>query len=443
MRLPFELRGGLLIAANTFLVLILAFPVQVMVARYLGPEKQGLFAFLLSFANLARVFVSVSLPDVLVTLYSRHKDEELFAGAWWLRQAAALLLSGLVLGWTALHWSQGHSQEVYKGWLILLAVGAYHLSDHELFTSWCKSTGRLTLFVAIEFFGTLMGLALRLWIVHRGGTLEQLMWSYVAEQGARLGFSVLGYVSAGRPRFRPWRARPAQISLLFSQAWPLWLSALLGIAYARIDQILLGTLLSDPSQLGQYFVANRILEALSAGAVALFIVYLPILSLRQGSDFEVQMQRHHDLSLLACLFMLVPLWFLLSPIILKFYGPGYAQAAELSLLSLWLLPVTYLSLCRSAYLLSRGLQRLELLFKMVSLLASLMLNFYAIPRLGASGAVLTNLAVQWSLLVLPYLFLPSLRPAARSLGRSLYLPASLARCLKWVSGGGAPASTAC
>lgn len=432
MRLPFELRGGLLIAANTFLVLILAFPVQVLVARYLGPEKQGLFAFLLSFANLARVFVSVSLPDILVPLYLRDKDENLFASAWWLRQTAALLLSGLVAAWTWMHWSQGHQLEAQLGWLILLAVAAYHLSDHELFSTWCKSTGRLTLFVAIEFFGTMAGLGLRLWIVHRGGTLEQLIWSYVAEQAARLGLAAIGYVNSGSPRFRPWQARPAQIRLLLSQTWPLWLSALLGVANARLDQILLGTLLPDPSQLGQYFVANRILEALSAGAVALFIVYLPILALRQGSEFEVQMQRHHDLSLLACLLMLLPLHFLLAPLILTCYGPGYAQAAELSLLSLWLLPVTYLSLCRSAYLLSRRLQRLELSFKAISLLASLLLNLYTIPRLGPRGAVLTNLAVQWSLLVLPYLLLPSLRPAARAFLSSLYVPASLRRCLDWL-----------
>ncbi len=208
---------------------------------------------------------------------------------------------------------------------------------------------------------------------------------------------------------------------------------MLGLGNARGDQILLGKLLPDPSQLGQYFVANRILEALSAGAVALFIVYLPILSQRRGPEFEVQLQRHHDLSWLACLLMLLPLYFLLAPLIVKCYGPGYAQAAELSLLSLWLLPVTYFGLCRSAYLLSQRLQRLELLFRGVSLLASLLLNLYTIPRLGPRGAVLTNLTVQWSLLLLPYLLFPSLRPAAHALARSLYVPASLRRCLSWLS----------
>ena len=53
---------------------------------------------------------------------------------------------------------------------------------------------------------------------------------------------------------------------------------------------------------------------------------------------------------------------------------------------------------------------------------------FLLPR----GAVLTNLAVQWSLLVLPYLLLPSLRPAARAFLSSLYVPASLRRCLDWL-----------
>ena len=61
LKLPFELRGGMLLAANTTLVLLLAFPVQVVISRYLGPEQLGIYTYVLSFANFARVFVGLSL----------------------------------------------------------------------------------------------------------------------------------------------------------------------------------------------------------------------------------------------------------------------------------------------------------------------------------------------------------------------------------------------
>jgi len=424
LRLPFEMRGGLLLALNTFSILLLAFPVQVLVARYLGPEGFGAYAFVLSFAGLARVFVSLSLPDVLVPLAQSDKDDGWLGSAWWLRQLAAGLLSLTALGYAWLH------PETERGTLLLLAVVAYHFSDHEIYSTWCRAHRQLGRLVLVDFGGTLAGLAARLAVVALGGSIVMLMATYIWEQLARLLIAATLYFGAGRPFLKPFRASRQQARQLLSRAWPIWLGALMTAAYARLDQVLLGSLLPDTSQLGQYSVALRLIEALTAASVALFVVYLPLLSQPQC---EIHLQRYHDLALWVSLLLVIPLSLVLKPLVLLLYGERYRAAVDLAWLGLWLLPVSYVGLCRTAYAYSHHLQKLELGGKTLSLLASLLANLWVIPRYGASGVMATSLVVQWTAFLVMALFLPAYRPTALCCLRALYLPGVIRRLREWIS----------
>lgn len=420
-------------------MLILAFPVQVLVARYLGPSQMGVYSYVLSFAALARVFVSVGLQDVLVPLYQKERKDEMFGSGWLLRQAAATLVTLTALGWTATQLAL-HRPDAYQlGWLIVVAVAAYQFSDHEIYSIWCKAEGRLQDFVVVDFCGTMAGLALRLGIVYTGGSMMALLWSYVGEQIAKLLLATFLYLRGGRPFLKPFACSLRVSGILLRQAWPIWVSALLTAAYARIDQLLLGSLLPDASQLGQYAVAIRLVEALTAGSVALFVVYLPILAAQKRETLPVHLQRYHDLAWLSSMLLVIPLFFLLKPLVLAMYGTRYAAAAQLSLLSLAILPVFHLSQCRMAYSYSVGLQKLELLLKVLSLAASLTLNLILIPRYGATGSVVAGLAVQWTTLLGAYLLVPAYRPAALCALRALYLPGALLRLNQWLRTGKAHA----
>ncbi len=432
MKLPFEMRGGMLLVINSFAVLLLAFPVQVVVARYLGPSQQGEYAYILSFAAFARAFVNLNLQDVLIPLYKKDPEDAWFGSGLLLRQTASISLSLGVAGWTMLqHW-QGSATSQEFGLMVFVTVAAYLFSDHEIYTIWCKCQGRLVDFVAVDFLGTLVGLGLRLAAVYQGATLVALLVTYLLEQVAKLLIAVCLYFYRGRPLLKPFRASRERYQQLFRRAWPLWLSALLTVGYTRLDQMLLGTLLSDPSELGQYSVSVRIFEALSAGALALFIIYLPILSSNTGEAFERHLQRQQDLALGGSLLLVGSLALIIKPLIEGLYGSRYSVAAQLCQMSLWLVPVVYLNFCRSSYLFSKGLQKFELVLKIISLSISLVVNWQLIPRYGAKGSVMASLFVQWGVLLGSYLFLKELRPLGRSALRAANLFASGVRLRNWL-----------
>lgn len=432
MKLPFELKGSMLLSANTFLILILAFPVQVLIARYLGPTALGSYAYVLSFASLARTCVALGLQDVLIPMFKAEGDDSLFGTALLMRKAASVLLLGVALGWLVVCELQGSQADAELSLMLLVVVSAHLFSDHEIFSIWCKCEGRLTSFVAVDLGGTLAGLSLRLSIVAFQGSMIMLLASYVAEQFAKLVISLALYLKQARPFLKPFRCRRSDAVRIGIQAWPIWLGALLTVAYTRIDQILLGSLLPDITELGQYSVAVRLTEALSAGALALFVVYLPLLSSSSAELFDEHLQRMHDLALLGSLALAVPLFYALEPIVLLMYGARYSVAAGLAGLYLLVLPTLYIAFCRAAYLYSRGLQKLELGIKVLSVCASLGLNLLLIPRFGALGALGTALCVQWSVTLIPCLVLSELRPLLRCLVRSALVHQSVSRLGAWI-----------
>jgi O-antigen/teichoic acid export membrane protein len=151
-----------------------------------------------------------------------------------------------------------------------------------------------------------------------------------------------------RPFLNPFHASRAQCRALLSGVWPICLTALLTVTYARLDQILLGSLLTDSAQLGYCSVAFRLIEACTAGSGALYVMYLPILARASEEGEEIHLQRLHDLTIWACLLICLSLSFLLKPVVATLYGAAYLPAARLALLYLIGLPALFLTHARVA-----------------------------------------------------------------------------------------------
>lgn len=430
MRLPFELKGGVLLSISSFLMLACAFPVQILVARYLGPEDLGIYAFLLSIGSFARAIAALGMENVVIPIYKRQGRDSLLGTALLLRKAAGILVMLTALCWVGIcHWQASQEQDL--AWLVLLVVSAYLFTDHEIFSFWCKSEGHFKSFVAVDLGGTLIGLSIRLALVGYQSTMFWLLASYLLEQIAKLAISLVLYLRSSRPFLRKFEYSRSDALTLAARGWPVWLSSLMSVAYARFDQVLLGTMIADSSELGQYSVAYRLVEALSAGAIALFVVYLPILS-KDPDGSQTHLQRLHDLTFWAFLLLGTGFFFAIEPTVLALYGSRFESAARLSLIYLLILPTTYLGLCRSAFLYSRNLQKLELGIKSSALILAVLLNLILIPRYGALGATGTAILVGWMSLVVPNFLLPSLRPVLICTLRAAVLPQSFLRLFHWL-----------
>lgn len=430
LRIPKEVQGGLLLTISSFVGLALAFPVSIMVARYLGPAGIGTYAFVLNFGMVGRVFAALSLQDALIPLFKSKPDSKLYDTAWFLTKLSALsllIVPASLAGYILAGQSEGNWQLALQ---TLIVLGAYLFSDHEVFSIWCKCEKHYSRFVLIDLGGLLIGLTLRILVVLTRGTITELLLTFLLEQLARTAIALILYLRAGRPFMNPPAWSREKACRLLSKAWPIWLGALLTVCYAAVDQFLLGVLLKNSDNLGYYFVASKFVEAFAVGSIALFVVYLPILS--SGEKIELHLQRLHDLSVWSFTVLVILLYFVSEPVITTLYGHSYQKAANLTITCIWFLPPLFLGAARSAYLYTHNMQKVDMGLKSLGVFGNLALDLYFIPVYGARGAVVTTVFVQWLVFVLACFFVPKLRPVRRAALSALFLPGSAWRLFIWL-----------
>ena len=86
--------------AENILRLLAGLFVGVYVARYLGPEKFGIFSYSLAFVSLFSSIAKLGLDKILIRelLNQPDKTNELLGTAFWLKVAGAVMMIGLIAG---------------------------------------------------------------------------------------------------------------------------------------------------------------------------------------------------------------------------------------------------------------------------------------------------------------------------------------------------------
>lgn len=216
--------------------------------------------------------------------------------------------------------------------------------------------------------------------------------------------AVLGYVWLRNRFFKPVLSarRSASVALLH-QALPLGGAILLSIAYTRTSVFLLDAF-SSSTAVGEYGVALRLAEPLALVPSAILAAVFPALThtLAQSGYAATRALRLKTIGLLALAGLLIAVGgVLLGPWLIRFlYGTQYAGSTQaLQLLAVAALPI-FINYALTHFLVARRQQRLNLIFNAVIFAVNLILCSWLIPLYGPSGAALSTVLSELTLLTL-------------------------------------------
>jgi O-antigen/teichoic acid export membrane protein len=216
--------------------------------------------------------------------------------------------------------------------------------------------------------------------------------------------AVLGYAWLRRRFFRPVLKvqRSASVALL-RQALPLGGAILLSIAYTRTSVFLLDAL-NNSTAVGEYGVALRLTEPLALVPSAIMAAVFPALihTMAQAGYAATRALRLKTIGLLSLAGLLIAVGGVLyGPWLIHFlYGTQYAGSTlALQLLALAALPI-FINYALTHFLVARRQQRLNLIFNAVIFAVNLILCSWLIPRFGPSGAALSTVLSELTLLTL-------------------------------------------
>jgi PST family polysaccharide transporter len=361
-------------------------------ARYLGPDEFGDLNYAMSFVALFGPLATLGLNGIVVRdLVRQPSDEQSILGT-----AFALQLAGSAV---ALLLVTAMVAVVRPDAPLLVCMAAILgsclvVQSGSVVKYWYEARVRSRYIVWIEQSAFLLCSAVRIALILRGAPVVWFAWAALLEAVLAMAGAAAVFSTQAHPPCT-WRFSMVRAQQLAKDAWPIALAGLAAIIFMRIDQIMLGNMVSS-SSVGIFASSVRIIEAMYLLPVIVTSALFPFMVAATGHD---EARNGHFQTLYSTMFLMSFLMFIVmfacaAPLVRLLYGVGYEDAvAVVRTLSFSVVFVTF-GLVNSRWLLVNDLQHYGLVWAICGALINVALNLVLIPRFQENGAALATVVSQ-------------------------------------------------
>lgn len=398
---------------------VLALANSILLARFLGVEGLGAYAYAMGLAGLFSLLPNLGINFVIGRIIAREPEKE--GGILQVGLRAQTLLAATVACAIPAFSLFLPVQPVPVGYV---ALAAAQMTLGTLAWPYLAVLGGRAQFgrmAVVELTSDLIGTTCL------GGAIlfEASVLAVLVAQVLAAGMAVLVTRAVTRPVKPSGADGSLSIIGLLRQAAPFGAVAAVQSLYTRIDILLLGQL-SSPRALGLYNVAYKAPNLLVyVGSTVAGPLY-PLMAKTNRTENPVAFQRAVRALGVAGPAVALTLSGLAAPILGLFYGTDYVAAAPILGLLAWSAAANWLYAPLAVALQARGCERPWLAGLIAALVLNAAANLSMIPSRGAVGAAAATLLSEVALVGLGMLFLArrleiplSLRPALIGLAAAL------------------------
>lgn len=393
--------------------------VGVWMARYLGPERFGIYNYAAAFAAFMMPFVTLGLDDLVVRDLVRLPDRQgaLLGTAFALKAAAGMLGVAAVGGAVALA-RPGDGTSLALG---LILSGGLLAQAFDVTALWFRSRVQSRYVVYPRNAAFLALSVVKIGLILGGAPLL----AFAVAAAAEIALGTAGVVAAYRWRGGrvAWTFDRAVAVALLRESWPLVVAGAAGLVYMRIGQVLLGDMVGDRA-VGIYATATRLSEiwyfipTIIASSVAPALIQ----ARTQGEQaYYGRLQRVFNAMTLISLPIAVAMTFLARPVVALLFGPAYQAAAPVLAIHVWAGCFVFLGVARQVWIIAEGYTRAALGFSVVGAVANVLLSLLLIPRYQEIGAAVAAVVSYFISDYLVFVVYPPFRRIGAMMTRALLL----------------------
>lgn len=382
--------------------LIVAFFTTIYVIRYLGPENYGTLSYAVSFVSLFGFIATLGIDSIVYReLVKRPEDEAKILGS-----ALGLKLIGgtiavLITIITALYIGATQIE------LILISIVSLTLLGASLqIITYAYQARVQSKYPAIITFSISIILAIaKLLVIFFDKGIIYFALILLLESILYGLFFVVAYQYHFK-KLKSWTFDGPTMKVLFATSWPLMLSTVSIMIYARIDQVMLRYYI-DTTAVGIYDAAVRLSDVWYIIPNVILGALFPAIINAQKVSPELFRKRIHLCALLLIglnLLIILPTYLLAPYIIDLLFGKEYIGTSEVLSIYIWSLIGFSLGQLINTYLIAQNYIYIYLYSSVVTVLVNIYLNTIFIPLYGVNGAALATL-ISYSLIpLLPFGF---------------------------------------
>lgn len=406
--------------SDRILRMVVALFVGVWVARYLGPEQYGLWNYAIAFVALFTGFAALGLDSIVIRdiVVNPQIKYEILGTAFALKLMGGLI--ALISAILFIYFIEPENTTM----LIIVAVislgGVFQAFDVIDFYFQSQMNSKYTVYSRNASF--LIFTLVKIYLILTHSRLILFVWVSAAELCFSAIFLILAY-QLNKQYLSHWKINIKLAKELLLNSWPLLLAFMSYIIYSRIDQVMIGKMLSSNAA-GIYSAATRIYELPLVFVLVVTSSLYPKLNewyLKDKNNFYLKYAKITNyFTLISYLILLGSILFGRKAIDLLF-GDSYSASYDVFIIQIFGMVFMYNAGLRSSYMTITSNQRILLYTTIISAILNIFLNFLLIPLYGIKGSAFATVIAQFSSLFLFNLFFLSTKKIFFIQLKSLYL----------------------
>ena len=365
-----------------------------LIARYLGPQEYGMANYVISVVTLFTTFSTLGMQELTIKDFVTKDEEEstIIGTSIIIRIIGAIVL--IILSQITLYILNGFNT-TYQ--ILGIIMGTCMIfKAFEVIEYYLQSQMNLKVSSIIRFITTIIVIITKiLVVVFRLGTVGFVCTYLCDAVVAALLFII--YYKFNKP-YEKWKFSKKYAKKLLSRCWYIALAGLLSTIYMRIDQVMLGKMLTDTTENGIYSAAVRIAEMwyfIPSAIIASFQPNINAMKKRKNEKgYIALLQQLYDVIAVIGISFGIGITFFGWIAIDILYGAAYAEASKVLAVLVWAGLFATLGTARSVWLINENLQKYTIIYTLTGAITNVVLNYIFIPFIGAFGAAVATLVSQ-------------------------------------------------
>jgi len=396
--------------------------INILIARQLGAESFGILSYLLAIFGIITPLSSIGF-NALITkelVNNPKQTQKIMSTALMFRVLGAILaflLCLLIINNVTLDGIHN------KKWAFILFAAINILNSLHVIDFWFQSKLKNNVVVICRFINTLVFFVIKLICFILNASLDVYILVHAIEFAFLVFLFLIAY-SRYQQMFSLTSIDWGYGAKLLRQALWLILSGIASVIYLKIDQLMLGEMVSS-AEVGQYAVASRLSEVWYFFATAIVTAYFPrLLALKEEcyNGYVVHLQKICDALFTLALIIAVIVSFIGPLVIQILYGNEYLGAGSILVIHIWASIFVFMRALLSKWLIAEQLVKYSLVTHGIGCLVNVALNIYLIPLYSGVGAALSTVISYAFASYIALFFSKATWPMATTMSISLISP---------------------
>lgn len=381
----------------------LSFIVNILIARYLGPEKNGIINYVSSYMAFFTSMVGLGLNGVIVYEFvnNREKEGEILGTAIFLRFLAGII--SLFLFLIIIFATDGNEKIIIQ--VALLQSIQLPLLCLDTFNYWYQADMNSKYPVIIQTIAYVLMTVYRVYLLF---AKKSIVWFAFSVSLDIIVLGILYLFLYNRHKRQNLSCSFKYSKILFKNGLPFILANIMLVIYGQIDRIMIKHMMNSNAEVGLYSATITICSMIGFLPIAILDSARPLIAEAKKTDEKTYAMRFRQLIagiLWLCILFSVFVTLFSEIIIYLIYGPEYSGASNCLKIVVWYTAFSYLGSAKNFWLICEDKKKYVFIFSALGAGCNVIMNLIFIPFMGINGAAIATLLTQiLSNFIIPVLF---------------------------------------